>query len=41
VHAVARDAAGGVFTLVDGYVTNEELLAHQQRMAANPDFGQR
>jgi hypothetical protein len=30
--------AGVVFTLVEGHVTNEELLAHQQRMAADPDF---
>ena len=27
-----------MFTLVEGHVTNEELLAHQQRMAADPDF---
>ena len=30
--------AGVVFTLVEGHVTNEELLAHQQRMSADPDF---
>ena len=30
--------AGVVFTLVEGHVTNEELLDHQQRMSADPDF---
>ena len=30
--------AGVVFTLVEGHVTNEELLAHQRRMSADPDF---
>ena len=30
--------AGVVFTLVEGHVTNEELLAHQRRMSADPKF---
>ena len=30
--------AGVVFTVVEGHVTNEELLAHQQRLSADPDF---
>ena len=30
--------AGLVITVVEGSVTNEELLAHQQRMSADPDF---
>ena len=30
--------AGVVFTVFEGHVTNEELLDHQQRMSADPDF---
>ena len=30
--------AGVVFTVVEGHVTNEELLDHQQRMSTDPDF---
>jgi hypothetical protein len=30
--------AGVVFSVFEGYVTNEELLAHQQRMSADPGF---
>ena len=30
--------AGVVFTVVEGSVTNEELLAHQRRMSADPKF---
>jgi hypothetical protein len=30
--------AGVVFTVFEGHVTNEELLAHQQRLATDPDF---
>jgi hypothetical protein len=30
--------AGVVFSVFEGHVTNEELLAHQQRMSADPDF---
>jgi len=30
--------AGVVFTVFDGHVTNEELLNHQQRLGADPDF---
>jgi hypothetical protein len=30
--------AGVVFTVLEGHVTNEELLGHRQRMAADPDF---
>ena len=30
--------AGVVYTVFEGHVTNEELLAHQQRMSADPDF---
>jgi len=30
--------AGVVFTLVEGHVTHEELLAHQQRLAADPNL---
>jgi hypothetical protein len=30
--------AGVVFTVCEGRLTNEELLAHQQRLAADPDF---
>ena len=29
---------GVVFTLFEGRVTNEELLDHQQRLSADPDF---
>src|SRR5678815_1303277 len=35
-HIDAR--AGVVFTVFEGHVTNEELLGHQQRLAADPDF---
>jgi hypothetical protein len=30
--------AGVVFTVFEGHVTNEELLGHEQRLAADPDF---
>jgi hypothetical protein len=30
--------AGVVFSVFEGHVTNEELLAHQQRMSADPHF---
>jgi hypothetical protein len=30
--------AGVVFTVFEGHVTNEELLDHQQRLGADPDF---
>jgi hypothetical protein len=30
--------AGVVFSVFEGHVTNEELLAHQQRMSADPGF---
>ena len=30
--------AGLVFTVFEGHVTNEELLGHEQRLAADPDF---
>src|SRR5262249_41773889 len=30
--------AGGVFTLLEGHVTNEMLFDHQKRMSADPDF---
>jgi hypothetical protein len=30
--------AGVVFTVFEGHVTNEELLAHQQRLAADPNL---
>ena len=30
--------AGVVFSVFEGHVTNEELLDHQQRLAADPDF---
>ena len=30
--------AGVVFAVFEGHVTNEELLGHQQRLAADPDF---
>ena len=30
--------AGVVFTMFEGHVTNEELLNHDQRLAADPDF---
>ena len=29
---------GVVFSVFDGHVTNEELLNHQQRLGADPDF---
>ncbi|PWU22040.1 MAG: hypothetical protein C5B48_10675 [Candidatus Rokuibacteriota bacterium] len=29
---------GVVFTVFEGHVTNEELLGHQQRLGADPDF---
>jgi hypothetical protein len=32
--------AGVVFTVFEGHVTNEELLGHEQRLAADPDFRQ-
>ena len=30
--------AGVVFSVLEGHITNEELLEHQQRMSADPDF---
>ena len=30
--------AGVVFSVFEGHVTNEELLDHQQRLGADPDF---
>ena len=30
--------AGVVFSSLEGHITNEELLDHQQRMSADPDF---
>ena len=30
--------AGVVYSVLEGHLTNEELLAQQQRMAADPDF---
>jgi hypothetical protein len=30
--------AGVVFSVFEGHVTNEELLDHQHRMSADPDF---
>src|SRR5215470_1991326 len=30
--------AGVVFTILEGHITNEELLEHQQRMSVDPDF---
>jgi hypothetical protein len=30
--------AGVVFTTFQGHVTNEEVLDHQQRLSADPDF---
>ena len=30
--------AGVVFTVFEGHVTNEELLAHQQRLASDPNL---
>jgi hypothetical protein len=30
--------AGVVYSVFEGHVTNEELLDHQQRLGANPDF---
>ena len=30
--------AGVVYTVFEGRVTNEELMAHQQRLSADPDF---
>ena len=30
--------AGVVFSVFEGHVTNEELLGHQQRLFADPDF---
>ena len=30
--------AGVVFTVLEGHVTNEVLLGHQQRLSADPDF---
>jgi hypothetical protein len=30
--------AGVVFSVFEGHVTNEEILDHQQRMFADPDF---
>ena len=30
--------AGVVFTAFEGHVTNEELLDHEQRLAADPEF---
>jgi hypothetical protein len=30
--------AGVVFTVFEGHVTNEDLLDHQKRMSADPDF---
>ena len=30
--------AGVVFTAFQGHVTNEEVLDHQQRLSADPDF---
>lgn len=33
------DLRGGVvYSVFEGHVTNEELLDHQQRLAADPDF---
>jgi hypothetical protein len=31
--------AGVVYSVFEGHVTNEELLAQQQRLAADPDLG--
>ena len=30
--------AGVVFSVLEGHITNEELLAHQQRLAADPNL---
>src|SRR5262245_55368273 len=30
--------AGVVFSVLEGHITNEELLDHQQRMSGDPDF---
>src|SRR5262245_27841994 len=30
--------AGVVFSVLEGHITNEELLDHQQRLSADPDF---
>jgi hypothetical protein len=30
--------AGVVYSVLEGHVTNEELLDHQQRLGADPDF---
>ena len=30
--------AGVVYSVLEGHVTNEELLAHQERMSADSDF---
>ena len=30
--------AGVVFSVLEGHITNEELLDHQQRMSSDPDF---
>jgi hypothetical protein len=30
--------AGVVFTVLEGHITNEELLEHQQRLSADPNF---
>src|SRR5215510_11559945 len=30
--------AGVVFSILEGHITNEELLGHQQRLSADPDF---